>query len=379
MRSALVALPLTVALLIALLSVGGSFAAGGSSPQLGDPVAPGTLVIEIQLQRHGDARFVVSTAYALENESDRQAFTDLGTEFENGNAKLGLGADTFVRASELASNATGRDMEVTGIDRTATVVNDTGVLRLSFTWTNFAETTSGKYRIGDAFNTSSGTWLSSLAADQSLVVRSPPGYYGVFAAPTGGPNGARIENGDLIWTGPASFEPGFIEVAFQPGERTPDTETPNGYPMAALFGTSVVGIGVLALGAYWWFVYRERQESEPGLGEVPPTEAEKGNGAAAGGPGTESADTDGGATATAGGNDVDTSLLSDEERVEHLLRQNDRRMKQATIVQETGWSNAKVSQLLSSMAEEERIQKLRIGRENLIALPDEDIGEVESE
>jgi uncharacterized membrane protein len=46
-------------------------------------------------------------------------------------------------------------------------------------------------------------------------------------------------------------------------------------------------------------------------------------------------------------------------------------------VDETGWSNAKVSQLLSAMDEADRIDKLRIGRENLISLPDEDVTEFE--
>ncbi|MFC6729491.1 helix-turn-helix transcriptional regulator, partial [Natronoarchaeum mannanilyticum] len=77
------------------------------------------------------------------------------------------------------------------------------------------------------------------------------------------------------------------------------------------------------------------------------------------------------------GDEIDPELLSDEERVERLLRENGGRMKQASIVTETGWSNAKVSQLLSSMDEEGRVDKLRIGRENLISLPDEDVTEVE--
>jgi len=72
---------------------------------------------------------------------------------------------------------------------------------------------------------------------------------------------------------------------------------------------------------------------------------------------------------------VDPDLLSDEERVIRLIERNGGRMKQANIVTETGWSNAKVSQLLSSMDEDGRINKLRIGRENLISLPDEDITE----
>jgi hypothetical protein len=75
----------------------------------------------------------------------------------------------------------------------------------------------------------------------------------------------------------------------------------------------------------------------------------------------------------------DLELLSDEERVEYLLEQNGGRMKQATIVKETGWSNAKVSQLLSAMDEDDQIDKLRIGRENLISLPGEGIGDIDED
>jgi uncharacterized membrane protein len=92
-----------------------------------------------------------------------------------------------------------------------------------------------------------------------------------------------------------------------------------------------------------------------------------------------STDTDGTAAAESdesgdtGDERLDETLLSDEERVERLLESNGGRMKQAAIVEETDWSNAKVSQLLSSMDEEDRIDKLRIGRENLISFPDVDI------
>ena len=75
----------------------------------------------------------------------------------------------------------------------------------------------------------------------------------------------------------------------------------------------------------------------------------------------------------------DLALLSDEERVEYLLEESGGRMKQADIVKETGWSNAKVSQLLSSMADDDRVDKLRIGRENLISLPEEGVGDLETD
>lgn len=61
-------------------------------------------------------------------------------------------------------------------------------------------------------------------------------------------------------------------------------------------------------------------------------------------------------------------LLTDEDRVRHLLDRHGGRMKQSMIVEETEWSKAKVSRLLSAMADDGEIQKLPIGRENLIAL-----------
>ncbi|CAM2885931.1 hypothetical protein HASA104033_06485 [Halobacterium salinarum] len=70
---------------------------------------------------------------------------------------------------------------------------------------------------------------------------------------------------------------------------------------------------------------------------------------------------------------IDPELLSDEERVERLLTDNGGRMKQSRIVEETRWSTAKVSQVLSGMDEDGRVEKLRIGRENLISLPGEGV------
>lgn len=64
----------------------------------------------------------------------------------------------------------------------------------------------------------------------------------------------------------------------------------------------------------------------------------------------------------------DGPALTDEERVVRLLASNDGRMKQSQIVDETDWSKAKVSRLLSAMEENEEITKLTVGRENIIFL-----------
>ncbi|WP_135363184.1 helix-turn-helix transcriptional regulator [Halosimplex halophilum] len=59
---------------------------------------------------------------------------------------------------------------------------------------------------------------------------------------------------------------------------------------------------------------------------------------------------------------------TDRELIVDILESHEGRMKQARIVDETGWSKSKVSMLLSEMEDEEEISKLRVGRENIISL-----------
>ena len=68
------------------------------------------------------------------------------------------------------------------------------------------------------------------------------------------------------------------------------------------------------------------------------------------------------------GETADEPLLTDDQHVIQLLEENGGRMKQAAIVDETEWSKAKVSRLLSDMVDEGQIEKLSIGRENIIHL-----------
>lgn len=65
--------------------------------------------------------------------------------------------------------------------------------------------------------------------------------------------------------------------------------------------------------------------------------------------------------------------LTDKERVLQLLEDNDGRMPQTDIVEETQWSAAKVSQLLTKMDDNDDLVKIRLGRANIIVLPDEDV------
>ncbi|APW99293.1 hypothetical protein CHINAEXTREME_16610 [Halobiforma lacisalsi AJ5] len=63
-------------------------------------------------------------------------------------------------------------------------------------------------------------------------------------------------------------------------------------------------------------------------------------------------------------------FITDRERVRQLINENGGRMKQSRIVDSVDWSKAKVSRLLAELEEEGKVTKLRLGRENLVCLPD---------
>ncbi|KAB1190684.1 MULTISPECIES: binary toxin-like calcium binding domain-containing protein [Haloferax] len=67
---------------------------------------------------------------------------------------------------------------------------------------------------------------------------------------------------------------------------------------------------------------------------------------------------------------VNEQPLSDEARVFKLLDQHDGQLRQSAIVEGTGWSKSKVSRVLSRMADEGEVQKINIGRENIVTRPD---------
>ena len=330
----------------------------------------------VELRANGDTRWTVSATYNLTTPNETAAYRDLAASFENGEVEA-LGLAAFQRANQLASSSTGRSMEITEVTRSsapeAMVENGTGRLRLSFTWTNFGEVNENRLTIGDVFRTSEGQWLPGLEPDQTLTI-APPSGFGVVNA------SVAPDDRTLQWEGPTEFEANELDATFTgsnsgsgsggtngsgTGGSTPnDPDDTSGFLWVLLF---VVGVGALAVVGY--FVV---QREDAGL---PSPTAESDDGATPPGAHAET-DTDTVEVDDSDEDDIDIELLSDEERVERLLEENGGRMKQANIVKETGWSNAKVSQLLSSMQEEGRIDKLRIGRENLISFPDEDITDI---
>ncbi|WP_435062947.1 helix-turn-helix transcriptional regulator [Halobaculum sp. EA56] len=404
------------AALLAALVLLGAVVTGSAAATAGEPTAPSPAVdaapaptdgrpalavgaprtnFTVSLRANGDARWTVETRIPLGDEADRDAFREYAAAYEAGDADGGPAVGPFRNAAAAASNATGREMSVVRVNRSATLHNESGVLRLRFTWSNFlAPGEDGALVLGDALRTpDNGTWFGSLSASQRLVIE-PPADYEVSDVSQG--FSYSISNRRIVAEGPQTFDSGDIEVRYEPGAAPPPGN--QGLPMELVVGGGAVLLFVVAALAYRRGGLRSGEpvatepnaaDSTAGRTGASPDHHGGENGSTAAAAADASTDgTDGGAdgggaaddpaTAAVGAADVDGAddveedleLLSDEERVERLLERNGGRMRQANIVSETGWSDAKVSQLLSAMADEGRVEKLRLGRENLISLAD---------
>jgi len=403
--------------------LGADPAAAGAAPSF-DRADPG-LVVTVQLREDGDARWHVTHRFVVNGTNETRAFERFAADVRAGDRELGASREAYERFAAAASETTDRDMQIRDANWTsAGVENGTGTVTYSFTWTNFGRVDDDRVFVGDAFRSPDGTWFPRLYDGQRLIVR-PPSELNIV----GTPPDKGLNQRALVWNGYREFEPGYLSVVL---ERPSTTTTPTPPPSRSTTTSEPVdpddslspfllGVGFALLlvfvgaGSYFLARWQTRQdddeEGSPGgvteasNGGLPPDDGVGATAASASSAGatageaagsgsdaepasasTDAAGSDADATASGAAaagatetadddEEIDEELLSDEERVLRLLEGNGGRMKQANIVTETGWSNAKVSQLLSGMHEDEEIQKLRIGRENLIALPEENVAD----
>ena len=239
-------------------------------------------------------------------------------------------------------------------ERVSQLQAEFGHVRFRFEWTGFASTGDGTITAGDA--------VDSLFLDDSerLVFQWPNGY-GVESS---NPTPQRTGNGSAVWRGPIDFESGQPRLEFSTSAAGDDSSDTGGETDGSDSGTSdgvdsqadggdglaiVPGVGVLGLllvagGVVAVYVLWNDTDS---LTDV------SGETAAAGSPPDE--------------------LLSNEERVLQLLRENGGRMKQKQVAEQLDWTAAKTSQVVGDLREDDKVDVFRLGRENVLTLPNVDI------
>lgn len=306
----------------------------------------------INVSENGSARWTFVYRRDLANQTERRQFIAFAEEFDE---RTGLYTNFKKRAGVLTSlgtNETGRQMNATAFTRQAHVgvLNNSGVVKMSFHWSNFSEIKGNRRIVGDVFE--GGLYIGP---NQRLAVTWDDN----LSFGSASPNPDDRSEDTVTWTGQGGRQ--FYDSKPKVVLKSTTASASN----AAATETSVAatsrqlwpfGFGVLAfllitaVVAYRSDTIRTRFEnrigSETDPDSIEPTNGSKPNPTAL----------------------TEAELMTDEDRVLSLLRENDGRMKQVNIVNETGWSKSKVSMLLSDMDEEGLISKLRVGRENIISL-----------
>ncbi|WP_394740465.1 helix-turn-helix transcriptional regulator [Natronococcus roseus] len=324
---------------------------------------------EITVHENGSATWTFRHEQRLGDDDEEANFGAFAEEFEEDETGLyERFTDQAEALTDTGEETTDREMEATAFNRSASTEyrpGAMGVIEMSFVWEGFADVEDDRIVVGDVFQN------MYLGSDQSLVVEPGDDLVLTDADPEGEYTATTMENASsMTWTGEQEFLDGHPRVVLQDADDIGSDGTAGttggssdgtllSWPV--MLGTTAVVLGAVVAAA-WYRTRRNEAPPDDSPGEIDeptgPRAEPSGAGAAAAEPEEQ----------TEPGSLTEEELLTDEDRVVKLIRENGGRMKQVNIVEETGWSKSKVSMLLSEMEREGDISKLRVGRENIISL-----------
>jgi hypothetical protein len=331
---------LAVVLVAMLAPTAAGAASGGLSQQ---SVDADVVVMTADVAVSGDAAWTIDYRVRLTDDSETQAFEELRADIRaNESAYIDRFRDRVNRTARAGENATGRAMaiETVSVETSRENVGQSyGVVTYEFRWTNFATVNSTHIRAGDAV---AGLYLDR---NTTFTMRWPDEYRRADVQPSPDATGDR----SVTWYGRQSFgddEPRVVVT----NESKPFGDAVGELPLWPAL------LLLLFLGAGAYGVYRFVRADD------------------ADGP---VADEAGGGAASAGVDDTDETppeaLLSNEEQVLKLLRDNGGRIKQQRVASELDWTAAKTSQVIGGLREDGDLETFRIGRENVVTLPGTDL------
>lgn len=385
---------------VALVALAVAAAVVGPAPAGAAPETDST-VTRVSLAADGTAVWAVQVRTRLTDEADVAAYERFQSAFrENTSEYLDPFRARMRGVVAESANATGREMSARAFDAETSiqaVPRRWGVVTYEFTWTGFAAREDGALVVGDVFG---GQFY--LTANDTLELVAPEDY----AVAAADPAPDERDPSTVRWYGRQSFADDRPAVRFEPRESagtataaagtagpdgdggpsatstatTPAEPTPDGAAGGSglSLAAAVLVAGIIAVGGYR---YARASGGSGGIpvggsdgGDDPPDAAVS---AMEGADDTGRADRDGAADATGGAStgpdDFDPEpVLTDAERVAELLAEHDGQLKQGDVVEAFDWSKSKTSRVLSEMAEEGTVEKLRIGRENVIRLQSPD-------
>jgi len=327
---------LTTVLLVVLTATGASAQFSGLAQQ---PVDADVVVMNADVEGDGDAQWAIAYRVRLDDDNDTQAFEDVQADIEaNPGSYTDQFGDRMSGTARAAENATGREMAIENVtvESSQESIGQTyGVVTYRFQWTNFAATEGDRIEMGDSL---SGLFLDS---HTSLTLRWPSAYQ----ADTVRPAPDEQTDRSATWRGQQSF-----------GSDEPRVVATSGGGLSS----TLLGVGVVAVLAIAGAIYAVRRRLIFG-GDGTDADASD----AAGASPTEDAPT--------GGDGPPAELLSNEEQLLKLLEDNGGRIKQQRVADELEWTDAKTSQVVGGLREDDELETFRIGRENVVTLPETDV------
>lgn len=328
-------------LVVALLLLG-SIVLVGVGGAAEEPSSDST-VTNINVREDGSAEWTIEVRTALESESDVEEYEAFMSDFNNNSsAELDSFETRMTTVVAEANESTEREMTAHNFSAEADIEGYTsqyGVTRFTFVWDNFASVEGSTIQIGDAFE---GELF--IGENEYLRVQAPEGYAIDTATPSPDTQSTSDSREYALWGGPYEFADGepMIQASETSGDTNGTEQGPNDEPeditnyqwiLALLIGAIVIS----GLGVYVWAQFSDSD------------------------PDTSADDT---------GSSADTSLVTDEERVLDLLDPEER-VKQTEIRDELGWSDSKTSRVLSNLEDDGKVEKLRLGRENVVRRTDD--------
>ena len=296
------------------------------------------------VSENGSATVTVVYRYRIEGNESAAAWADLRADIdERQDAYVAAETERWNGTLEAARNATDREMNVSSFSvgtGERTTPRELGEVEFTFRWSGFAAVEPARLVVGDA--------LDGYVLDEGteLWIAWPEDYELQGVEPE--PDEPRAERPIVGWRGAdTDFVDGEPRLQLLREGESRQGASPVGDGGVPMLGVVFGAAFLLVIGAIaaWWLV---RPEDDP------------------------PAETDDGGDSTAVFESPPTELLSNEERVLALLADNAGRMKQQAVVAELGWTEAKTSQVVGRLRENGEIEVFRVGRENVLALPDEE-------
>ena len=347
---------------------------GASDDPLGilaqEEIEADRIVMIADIRDDGSAQWRVEYRLELDDEQEEQAFEDLQDDIEaDPAAYLDPFVDRMERTVANAEESTGREMTASNFDirtdRSPQPDTEFGIVTFQFEWDGFAavEDDGETIRAGDA--------IDRLFLEEGVNLQI--GWPQAFSPVEVDPEPAIEEPQRVVWRGELDFDDGQPRVVLTSADVVDDGVTDDepadddtGVDPAEGEGiltplTILVAIAVAVLAGAAAFVLRSRDTASTATG------------AGAGADGTDNGDAAGAASTPPAAEGPPPELLSNEEQVLQLLEQHGGRMKQQEVVEQLDWTAAKTSQVVGDLREEDKIESFRLGRENVLTLPDVDL------